>query len=227
MLYVYGVVDAAKFAVLPGEGLDAADVIAVSCGEFAAAVSMSPSGVSANAQNVRCHERVLERLMVAHTVLPMRFGTFSADVEALWQLLTQRAADILADLARLHGKVEMALLIADASDVIDQPMPLRVSDGRGTAYLQRRLQLHRREKARASEATRLACLLRQGLAPVVDGVDCTPAAISGYRVSCLIGRNRIAHFTAALENFAASHPQYQASMTGPWPPYSFVTEAPP
>ena len=40
MLYVYGIVDVHRFETIPSEGHEASDVVPVSCGAFAAAVSV-------------------------------------------------------------------------------------------------------------------------------------------------------------------------------------------
>ena len=64
MLYVYGIVDSHRFETIPGEGHEAGDIVSVSCGAFAAAVSsLSSRIIAATPQNVWRHERVLERLM--------------------------------------------------------------------------------------------------------------------------------------------------------------------
>jgi hypothetical protein len=252
MLYVYGIVDSQRFETIPGEGHEAGDIVSVSCGAFAAAVSVLSSRIiAATPQNVWRHERILERLMRDHTVLPLRFGTICPDPESLREFLVHSTNELLNDLERVRGKVEIALRIVDG----DRSAPLpgegprilttnhQVADaipdifdasnddepvGRGAAYLRARLQHHHNEIAREGSAERLGQLLRQQLDTVLEDVVCAPPAdaSTGYRISCLVERDRVPAFADALERFRGDHPQFDVTCTGPWPPYSFVAAAP-
>lgn len=227
MLYVYGIIDVADFEILPREGFDDGDVVPVPCATFAAAVSSLPSGsIAPTPGNVRHHERVLEKLMAIGTVLPMRFGMLCPDSDSLRHSLMDRIERVSADLKRLRGKVEMGLRLAEPGGEEPFAATAGKGEGRGTAYLRDRLQNHHREIARAREAERLTDVLHQALGPVIEAIGCEPGAPSGYRVSCLIARERIPEFAASWQRFAAGHPHLAASMSGPWPPYSFVAAEP-
>jgi hypothetical protein len=253
MLYVYGIVDTQRFETIPGEGHEAGDIVSVSCGAFAAAVSsLSSRIIAATPQNVWRHERVLERLMQNHTVLPLRFGTICPDADALREFLVHSTSDLLNDLERVRGKVEIALRIVDGDRYVKLPderpevdcVPTRQPAeavpvilvasnddepvGRGAAYLRARLQHHHDEIAREDSAKRLGELLRQQLDAVLKDVVCAPPAdaSAGYRASCLVERDRVPAFADALERFRGDHPQFDVTCTGPWPPYSFVAAAP-
>ena len=252
MLYVYAIVDSHRFEIILGEGHEAGDIVSVSCGAFAAAVSsLSSRIIAATPQNVWRHERVLERLMRDHAVLPLRFGTICPDADALREFLLHSTDDLLNDLERVRGKVEIALRIVD--DDRSTPLPgegprilttnHQVADAipgifdasnddepvsRGAAYLRARLQHHRGEMAREESAKRLGQLLRQHLDTVLKDVVCAPPAdaSTGYRASCLVERDRLPAFADALDRFRGDHPQFDVTCTGPWPPYSFVAAAP-
>jgi len=252
MLYVYGIVGAPSFETIPGEGHEADDIVPVTCGAFAAAVSaLSSRIIAATPQSVWRHERVLEHLMQDYTVLPLRFGTISPDTDALEALLLHSTSEILSDLERVRDKVEIALRIAAGKQSVESPgiypergrvpypqptqavPPLlaaandREPAGRGAAYLRARLQHHHGETAREDGAKRLAQLLRQSLDTVLQDVVCTPAdASESYRISCLVERVRVPAFADALARFRADHPQLDVTCTGPWPPYSFMAAAP-
>ena len=252
MLYVYGIVDSDGFETIPGEGHEAGDIVSVSCGVFAAAVSsLSSRIIAATPQNVWRHERVLERLMENRTVLPLRFGTVCPDAEMLRESLLHSTNELLNDLERVRGKVELALRIADDNRSVELPddcprIPtanLELSGavpgkqkasnddepaGRGAAYLRARLQHHHDEIAREDSANRLGQLLRQHLDTVSKDVVCAPPAdaSAGYRASCLVERDGVSAFADALDRFRGDHPQFDVTCTGPWPPYSFVAVAP-
>ena len=247
MLYVYGIVDSGGFETIPGEGHEAGDIVSVSCGAFAAAVSVySTRTIEATVQNVWRHERILERLMQDHTVLPLRFGTICPDADALREFLVHSTNELLNDLGRVRGKVELALRIVDDNRGVElpgefpriptrQPVPAKLAAsnddepaGRGATYLRAILKQHHGELAREDYGTRLGQMLRQQLDTVLDDVVCItpPDSSAGYRVSCLVERDRVPAFADALERFRGNHPRFDVTCTGPWPPYSFVAAAP-
>ena len=190
--------------------------------------------------------------MQDHTVLPLRFGTICPDADALREILLLSTNELLNDLERVRGKVEIALRIADGDRSAELPdktlerdhVPSRQPaeavrailvasnddepSGRGAAYLRARLQHHHSEMAREDSAKRLGQLLRQNLDAVLKDVVCAPPAdaSAGYRISCLVERDRVPAFADALIRFRADHPQFDVTCTGPWPPYSFVAAAP-
>src|SRR3954469_4566441 len=57
------------------------------------------------------HERVVERLMAARTVVPVRFGTTCRDEDDVRCLLVDHQAWFLALLARVRGCVELGLRV--------------------------------------------------------------------------------------------------------------------
>ena len=115
MLYVYGIIASRRLEAILGEGHDGSDVVTIPYGSVAAAVSfLPPSTIAASPQNVWRHERVLERLMHAHAVLPLRFGTTCHSVDALGDALLCSSDELRRDLERVRGKVEMALRIVDS-----------------------------------------------------------------------------------------------------------------
>lgn len=240
MLYVYGIADVLHFETIAEAGHDAADVTPLPCGAFCAAISvMSQCTIEATPQSVWRHESVLARLMQNHTVLPMRFGTVCRDAEALSACLLRSAGRLANDLARLNGKVEMALRIAEDDGNTVSPgecagsdsVPIMANDGelshRGAAYLRARLRRYHSDTVRHDRGKRLGELLRQHLHAVADDFVCAaPAdASAGFRVSCLVERSRVAAFADALVRFGEDHRRFDVTCTGPWAPYSFV--APP
>jgi len=252
MLYVYGIVDSGRFEIIPGEGHEAGDIVPVSCGVFAAAVSVcSARVIEPTPQNVWRHERILERLMQDHSVLPLRFGTICPNADALREFLVRSGNGLLNDFERVRGKVELALRIVDDNRSVEMPddcprittkspqPPSAIPGhrkasnddepaGRGVTYLRARLLHHHDEAAREGSGKRLGLLLRQQLDTVLDDVVCIAPeqASAGYRISCLVVRDRLSAFADALERFRGDHPHFNVTCTGPWPPYSFVAAAP-
>lgn len=255
MLYVYAIVDSHRFETIPGEGHEAGDVAPLPCGAFAAAVSVISAGtIEATPQSVWRHERVLERLMQDHAVLPLRFGAICRDADALREYLPYSADGHRNDLERVRGKVEIALRIVEDDRHVELPGGCLERDrvratnrqtekavpgildasnddkpaGRGAAYLRARLQRLHGDMAKEDRAKRFGRMLRRELDAVLNDVVCAPPAdaSAGYHVSCLVERGRVAAFADALDRFRGDHPQFEVSCTGPWAPYSFVAAAP-
>jgi len=232
MFYVYGIVDTRYFEPLPGAGHEAGDVVPIPSGRLAAVVSaLSVCKIEATPQNVWCHERVLERLMPEHAVLPLRFGTTCRDADALEEYLLHSAGGLANDLERVRGKVEIALRIMEDTRQIELPQEALNDDGpagRGAAYLRSRLQYHRCEMAQQDSSKWLENMLRQYFDPVAKDLICAaPAdASTGFRVSCLVERDRVAVLADALDRFRSDHSNFDVTCTGPWAPYSFVAAPP-
>lgn len=231
MLYVYGIVDAAEFVVLRGEGHEGGDILPVPADRLAGAVSHLPAGViEATAGSVWRHEQVLGRLMQDHAVLPLRFGTICRDADTLRDRLRRSANELLTDLDRLRGKVEIALRVIEPGgqdewrDTSAQ-RGSRSPGGRGTAYLCARRQHHEGMLERERRTRRIGQLLSAYVdVSTTDIAGTTPAeGIPGLSLSCLVDRDRVEALDDALERFRSDHPQIVVRWTGPWAPYSFVT----
>jgi hypothetical protein len=255
MLYVYGIVDSCRFETIPGDGHEGGDIVPVPSGALAAAVSVLPAcSIEATPQSVWRHERVLERLMLEHAVLPLRFGTVCRDADALRECLLYSSDGLVNDLERVSGKVEIALRIVEddrrsalpgrsweracisttdrqsgeaARGILNAPGKDRPA-GRGAAYLRARLQRVRGEMAREDSGKRLEQLLRQRLDLVAKDVVCALPAdgSAAFLLSCLVERDRVTEFADALDHFRRDYPQFDVTCTGPWAPYSFVAAAP-
>ncbi|MDP2740002.1 MAG: GvpL/GvpF family gas vesicle protein [Pseudorhodobacter sp.] len=226
-LYVYGIVGATRFADPLPQGHDAAPVFALVSGDLAVAVScLERAAVEAAAANVWRHEKVLSALMARHAVLPVRFGTIAAGAAELLEGIGKRQGQLLKDLARLDGKVEIALRISakqpEATAQVAGPAITR-----GTAYLQARQQ-----SLCGTDATRLSVqevrrAIRTGLDPLlVEAVWPTDEPqVLPIRASCLVKRADVARFVQAVDDIAARSSDTRVTCTGPWAPYSFVGQS--
>jgi hypothetical protein len=113
-LYLYGVVDSAEPLDLGnvGVGLEPARVVVIPVGDVGIAASEAEEGMPALRQaDVAAHQRVLERLMRQHTVLPFRFGTVARDRPALEAFVARAGDDFREHLRRLRGRIEVGLKV--------------------------------------------------------------------------------------------------------------------
>jgi hypothetical protein len=141
---------------------------------------------------LRRHEAIVEALMDACDLLPVRFGTRVPDVATATRLLIERRDELTGALARVAGAVELAVRVAAAPGAA-------VTTGYALAAVHRPLA----RKARATAQHRAA------------GDDL-------LRGAYLVERDRVQSFVAAVAELQDDRPELRLLCTGPWPPYSFT-----
>lgn len=208
---------------------------------------------AATPANARRHEAIVEALARRGPVLPVRFGTVLADAHTLARSLATRRDDLVADLARLGGKVEFGVLVlAPAWSPADQPGDIHITPGAnlgaahdhvsglsattdaapgpggpgpGTAYLRARQAEHQREADAAAAARRLAAALDDtlGAHALESRFTAHPARRLLLRATYLVDPAATDRFRAAFGEVRRRHRELRCLLSGPWPPYSFVT----
>jgi gas vesicle protein GvpL/GvpF len=247
--YVYAVVCAG--ATLPEApvplGLDDAPLTLVSGRTLAAAVSLAADATPAvTSAHLLQHERAVEAVCRVALALPVRFGTVFPDRQALARALQERRAALHADLARIGGKVEMGLSVlwrepgpSDppfASRQDDQPrhadaLPpaLGAATGPGARYLAARFSRYASQNHAGAAARRLAERIGAALHPHVHVIesqcDVNPTPRLALRATYLLEPDRVQDFKAACGELRTSLPDLRFLVTGPWPPYSFVSRS--
>lgn len=235
--YVYAVLGGAM-PLPPGiTGLQDAPLELVQWRDLAAAVSPYVGAApQPTADALLGHEMVVEALCRAWPALPVRFGTVLESQEAVAQALASRYSVLLDDLGRVGGKVELGLTVlweeaARQEDVPAalQPSPLRASGspGPGTSYLQGRLARYQRELAQQRQMRLLLSELRGALQPHTleqryrTLLEPRPAIRAAY----LVQPGQVEEAQQAIEAERQARPDLRWLVSGPWPPYSFVTGA--
>jgi hypothetical protein len=224
MIWVYGICDRPDLppprrrgiAQAPLEGLREGALLAVFTRHARSVGEPAPDALWA-------HERVVERLMVDRTVLPMRFGSKVEDDGALRQFLARGQLALIAALARVGGHVELGVRVLERiADRTGTAMAVNVAaPPTGRDYLLAKLRDGRRaDHASSSLHDPLAAL-------ATDARLQTPrSADEVLRSAYLVDRRVVPRFRAAVERLQASHSEAAILCTGPWPPYSFVGDAP-
>ena len=234
--YVYGVVPAGTVApegiTLIEHGPVAAAASSVPLAEFgedAIAAHLNDRGWLE--QHARAHEVTLEQVAAVAAVVPFRFGAIYRDRSDVEAMLGERAAELLAALSRVEGRVEVGVKVwADRSRLEASTGTSGAATGR--AYLERRLQEQERSQQLADRVTEIARavhtrLLRKAIEGVANrpqpreltGRDEPMILNSAYLVAA--GDELLA---AEVDALRAEHGDDGISfeLTGPWPPYNFV-----
>ncbi len=231
-LYLYAIVTGAHPLEPALTGLADAVVTLLPYRDLAAAVSVAAAeGVRPDPEQLLCHERVVEALMVQRSTLPVRFGTV-LNSDSLRATLAERYATFAADLARLAGQVEVGVRVLWDPEAIrcslpEPPAPAaNPGDERpGTRYLLARGRevATERQFREAAQALESWCLAR--LEPLASDSITHLLTTAAMPVSAafLTPRSDMAALLAAAAQMQGERPDLDLVCTGPWPPYHFVT----
>jgi hypothetical protein len=181
------------------------------------------------------HEAVVEGLRQFGPAIPVRFGTVLAGTPAVVRALSERYDTLVADLARLAGTVEFGLSVLWEEpdwDAGTEP-PITTLGGiasdepgkPGSRYLRARLLQHRRDAARRAKAEAAARALDTLFHPLVLDTRWTirPSSRVAARAAYLLHLSAVEAFQQAFEEARVLHPDLRFLLSGPWPPYNFVT----
>lgn len=230
--YVYAILprDAHPPAGLTGWG--GTPLTTVTWCDLAAMTSaVSPGEPQPTPDNVLRHAAIVERLREVGPILPVRFGTVLRDGDAVKEALAQRYHVLVADLERLGSKIELGLTVLwDPPDVTSEGVASaserHAGSGDGTRYLQARLAEQRREAVLRRNAGKVVRELETALDPHVLEQHSTilPTPRLLLRAAYLVDPARIGSFRDTLGTLRANHPELRFLLSGPWPPYSFVSQ---
>ena len=230
--YVYAIL--ARETPLPAglRGFNGAAVSTVPYRALAAATSpLESEALRPTAENLWLHETIVEALRQQGPALPVRFRTVLADASAVADALAERYDVLAADLARLGDKVEFGLSvlwdppITPGEDQAPGSGAAVKAQGLGARYLRARLAAHRREAAMRERARALAHELDRELSVHALERRCTllPTPRLAVRAAYLVEPGRVPAFQDAFAQLDRAHPALRLLLSGPWPPYSFVT----
>ena len=251
--YVYCVIAAPRpprlarvSARLPGAGrvrlldlgrglyLAAADVPLARYGE--AAIEGGLSDLEWVSRTAVAHEAVVESFVGASAVLPMKLLTiFNNDERAIEHVRADRSRiDALVKRVANHDEWGVRVML-DRARAVKAAAPPRMRSPRtsGLAYLSRK-------KAQHDASIELAEHAREAVATVYDRLA-AHARVARRRLpselpaqggpllldaAFLVPRTRLKRFRAAAvrEARAMSRHGYDLTLTGPWPPYTFVQD---
>lgn len=208
----------------------------VSCIYAAEADSIA---TAANTENLVRHEAVVEAVRRCGPALPVRFGTVLPDDAALSRALAAHYQALRDDLRRVGDKVELGVSVlwrpAEARTGAP-PSPLdegarnsqkgaAVAARSGREYLLARQAVYRQAESARERAQTLARELDDLLRPHVLACrrSLCPSERLALRDVFLLERERVGAVESVCADVRQRHPEALVLVSGPWPPYSFVT----
>jgi hypothetical protein len=151
--------------------------------------------------NLREHDQTVAELMAAHdAVLPMRFGTVVETEHDVRELLARRGEELRGQLAHVRGRVEIGVRAPwDGGPIVAHS---------GGEFM-------RAKAERRAAARRAAAAVHEPLSELaVDSVlRLNPREDTMFSAAYLVEREEAGEF--------ADEARRLATVTGPWPPYSF------
>jgi hypothetical protein len=248
--YVYGVVDGATELQGPLAGVDASvRVKLLAEGTVAAAVSevaleeFGEARLREHLRNMewvervaRAHETVLDQIREQATVIPMRMCTVYRSESGVREMLRREAAALREAIDHLDGKSEWGIkaFAGQMSAIAAEDEQDAADDARGAAYMrQRQSQRDWRERAQ-QEVEEAAAQIHERLCGVAgDGHVMPPQRpeVSGHAGDMVLNgvylvsdddRERF-HAEARVLEAEFAPIGIELELTGPWPPYNFVS----
>lgn len=232
----------AKLPPLPGGGpprsVPLTDTIALVVATVPASVYSGP-GIESHLSDLNwvaragtAHHAVADEVARKHTVVPFRlFTLFSSEARAR-ATLGRRAARINEALDRVSGKAEWVLRIGKPIEGAEGARTSDTSGTSGTLFLARKAAARQAAVEKAQRVREDAARTFDTLADIAaeatyHAVD--PAAGLLLDAAFLVPARQLPAFKRALSKTAEGLLERgcRVSLTGPWPPYSFVSLEPP
>ncbi|MGH2976309.1 MAG: GvpL/GvpF family gas vesicle protein [Solirubrobacterales bacterium] len=220
VLYVYAVTDFFPDS-LAVAGLLGAPLRSIGSGPVAAIYSEHGVAPEPDEDLLWSHEQIVEALMASSTILPMRFGSTVENPEALADWLKERREEFSVSLRRVRGAVELSVraLLPKGPEAEESARPAWRSQP-GTAYLLERARRQRRSEDAAERIHRpLAALARGSVLTAGAGKR------DAFKAAYLVDEESVEAFGERVGELNSTLADTKVSCTGPWPPYSFVSEA--
>ena len=220
MFHLYGIVE--PQVACAGVGVGGEQLMPIACGDVVAVASehSRPLDPTPSEETLWEHEDVLERLLEAGPVLPVRFGVRFANREALRAAVQPRTTELAAALSRLRDKVELSVRLLAREDGC-RPLAAEIdaNAGPGARYLLERLEERR-------DASRKLDTVRSRLAPraVAERSQLLPRAGTLAATAFLVEQTAVEAFRQDAHGLEQELDGAVLVCTGPWPPYNFVDE---
>jgi len=170
--------------------------------------------------------KVIEKLYSMQTVIPMRYGCFLEGLPSVQHVLEDKRHQYDMLLRELDGCVEMGIRILIPERGLETPQNLQNIDG--SLYLARRREYYLRQ----DEISQHHQTLLDRYLQAFEEIDCRhrtetvmrngSAIVSLY---FLIPKSMINRFREDFHRFIENE-EAKTLLSGPWPPYNFVTPDP-
>jgi archaellum component FlaC len=194
---------------------------------------------------VHAHQGVLETVLASRTLIPMKFCTIYRSESRVQEMLAQHYSDFVDVLNRLDGKKEwgvkvycdariLAQRVGEINDRVKELKTEIATKSSGMAYFMKKKleETTDEEMERASDECaqrshdRLSSYAKEAVINPLQSKEITSRKeemiLNG---AYLVAEEQLAAFRAGLASLEEEYGDlgFSFEMTGPWPPYNFVT----
>jgi len=240
-LYLYGVSSAAQDEIHPlkNRGVDGIHaVIPMPCGEYLCWVSPVDqvafrSDLEANMENLEWlalhgvrHQEVVGEIAEMQTIIPARFGTLFSSEAALLKDVEARRSALKKVFTRIADSDEWGVKVLAEPQTPASVSAKPASSGRD--YLQQKAaRMKKKPEHSDADLSELAEALEKvatDSAPTGKVSGAQPGLL--WQATFLVERSRRKKWEGVLQDFVQRwQGKRRIEVTGPWPPYSFVSDA--
>jgi hypothetical protein len=199
----------------------------VTCGKLLAVVGDVSAPPAVTSTTLREHDRTIRRMTaITEAVLPLRFGSMVEGEIELARRLEPAEAALEAALVQVAGREQMTVRVyerqARGEAITRSTAALEGSAdlGPGARYLLERRRAHDNDPHRAALDAVLAAPAAFIRAQRIESHGSPPLIASIHH---LIDRGQGEAYAAALHGGTADLAQAAVTVSGPWPPYAFVS----
>lgn len=242
--YIYAIVRSGS-SHLPHTltGLNGESLTLIQWQALAAVTSMTAdSRVQPRAALLVRHAAVVEVICQYMPALPVRFGAVLPNATAVASMLEERYDLLLADLTRIGGKQELGVTVlwdsaenSSAETLTDTDTSYRHiagieyhhadEQGQGTRYLLARKEAYQHDQATRERAQAVIADLEKSLGPYVCESRCEihMRPRINIRAAYLLAPEMVFRARDTLARYQEQRQDLRLLVTGPWPPYSFIS----
>jgi len=181
------------------------------------------------------HEKVVERLMINFTVLPMKFLTVFNTKDDVLSMAEFYYKDFQDNLERLCNKVEFGVKVIWPADIIKQRITATLdkakhnvvisTDSPAKSFVKEKYEKHMVEKEFEEEANRCITIVDDYFNKIVIEKKLKRLQTEKLllNASYLVEKQRQDDFKQAFEQLKNTPGDLKFLFSGPWPCYNFVT----
>jgi len=236
-LYLYGIIDARDGLDVSTSGIDGGNIETIEADGIAAVITrVARQKIRPQRANLAAHNNLLRELVEHQAVIPCAFGMIASSEEQLQEVLRANHDELLRELNRFRGKVEMGLsvywntsnifeFLVDANQDLKQMRDRVFRSGRAPS-MEERLEL-----GKLFESLLQQCRERH-TRQVVDTLSpyCTEIRTVDpgreqmiMKLVCLVPKDRQGRFEEGIQEAARRFDDhYNFKYSGPWAPFDFV-----
>jgi hypothetical protein len=207
-------------------GVAGAAVLAVHAGPLSCWVSVHDDRPGADADGVTAHNSVVQAALdCAGTPVPLRFGHWFEDADAVAAAIAQDAGRWTAMLRRIDGCIEYGVHIA-SSEGTQAARDVHAAEAHtGSEYMAALAQRHAgAAERRLREEMLCAWMLEWAGALVRESRTERPAAAGACATMAhLVQRRDAEEYERMMQHARDARADLRIVVSGPWPPYSFVS----